>query len=153
MNQVAKYFPYLLVVFKIVLVAWGLLGLFEYFVPAVSLGLQDANFPAGTQLLHFAAILATGAIFLGGYVGRWRHTPFATVVMYAVLATLCFIETVDFGAWGGGPTRFIWIGVEYVMYVAFSAYLLRSATMRQRFASKSEKVFGPITAGNTRPSP
>lgn len=153
MNQVAKYFPYLFVVFKVALVAWGSLGLVEYFVPAVSLGLQDANFPAGTQFLHFAAILATGAIFLGGYVGRWRHTAFATVVMYAVLATLCFIETVDFGAWGGGLTRFIWIAVEYVMYVAFSTYMLRSATMRQRFASKSEVALVPIIADYSRSSP
>ncbi len=153
MNQVAKHFSYLLVAFKTALVAWGVLGLVEYFAPTVSLGLQDANFPAGTQFLHFAAILATGAVFLGGYFGRWRHTPFATVVMYAVLATLCFIETVDFGAWGGGSTRFIWIAVEYVMYVAFSAYLLRSTTMRRRFASQSEAAPVPIIADHSPPSP
>jgi len=135
MNHVARHFPHLLVLLKAVLVGWGVLGLIEYIAPAASLGLQNANFPAGTQFLHFAAILATGAIFIGGYFGRWRHTPFATVVMYAVLATLCFIETVDFGAWGAGPTRFIFIAVEYAMYVGLSVYLLRSATMRQRFAS------------------
>jgi len=136
MSHVAKHFPHLLVLLHAVLLGWGFLGLIEYFVPAASLGLQNANFPAGTQFLHFAAIMATGGIFVGGYFRRWRHTPFATVVMYAVLGTLCFIETVDFGAWGGGPNRFIVMLVEYVIYVAFSAYLLRSATMRQRFASE-----------------
>ena len=136
MNHVAKYFPYLLVLIKVVLLVWGGLGLIEYIAPAASLGLQNANFPAGTQFLHFAAIFGTGAIFLGGYIGRWRHTPFATVLMYAVLATLCFMETVDFGAWGGGTTRFIPMIVEYVTYVGLSIYLLRSATMRQRFAAQ-----------------
>ncbi len=134
MSHVAKYFPHLLVLLHAVLLGWGFLGLIEYFVPAASLGLQNANFPAGTQFLHFAAIMATGGTFVGGYVRHWRHTPFATVVMYAVLATLCFIETVDFGAWGGGPNRFFIMLFEYVLYVVFSAYLLLSATMRQRFA-------------------
>jgi hypothetical protein len=135
MNHMTKYFPYLLVLFKAFLVSWGLLGLIEYFVPAMPFELQNANFPAGTQFLHFAAIFATGVVFLYGYFGRWRHTPFVTVAMYAVLATLCFIETVDFYAWGEGPTRFVWMIVEYVMYLGLSIYLLRSKTMRLRFSS------------------
>ena len=138
MNHVAKHFPHLLVLMHAVLVGWGVLGLIEYIAPAASLGLQNANFPAGTQFLHFAAIMATGGIFVGGYFRRWRHTPFATVLMYAVLATLCFIETVDFGAFGGGQTRFIVMGIEYVTYVGISIFLLRSKTMRQRFSSASE---------------
>lgn len=90
--------------------------------------------PAGTQFLHFAALLLTGTIFLGGYLMRWRHTPWATVVMYAVLATICFIETVDSHAFGGGPTRFIPMAIEYVTYFGLSAYLLRSSAMRRRFS-------------------
>ena len=142
MNHVAKPFPYLLILLHAVLLGWGLLGLVEYVVPAASLGLQNARFPAGTQFLHFAAIILTGGIFLGGYVGRWRHTPFATVVMYAVLATLCFVETVDFGAFGGGASRFVIMSVEYVLYVVLAVYLLRSATMRQRFASAQGATTG-----------
>ncbi|MEM9457156.1 MAG: hypothetical protein AAGF11_23465 [Myxococcota bacterium] len=99
----------------------------------MALGLQNAQFPAGTQFLHFAALLGTGWVFLGGYVTRWRHTLFATVVMYAVLATICFIETVDFHAFGGGPTRFIPMVIEYMTYLGLSAYLLRSSAMRRRF--------------------
>lgn len=138
MSQIGKLFPYVLVLISVVLTGWGALGLLEYFFSAASLGLQNANFPDGLQFLHFAAILATGAIFLGGYVMRWRHTPFATVVMYAVLATLCFIETVDFQAFGRGPTRFIPMVMEYVAYIGLSAYLLRSSTMHRHFASRSE---------------
>lgn len=133
MKHVAKFFPHLLVLVHAILVGWGSLGLIEYFVPAVPLGLQNANFPAGTQFLHFTAIFATGLTFLGGYFTRWRQAPFATVLMYAVLATLCFIETVDFGAFGGGPTRFIVMGVEYVAYIGISVFLFRSTTMRRRF--------------------
>lgn len=125
--------PWLLLLISALLAVWGTLGLVEYVFPATALGLQDKDFPAGLQFLHFFSILVTGTIFIAGYAGRWRHTPFATIVMYAVLATLCFIETVDFNAFGGGPTRFIPMAIEYVAYVGLSAYLLRSATMRRRF--------------------
>lgn len=135
MSRVATIFSQVLVIIHAILTGWGVLGLVEYFFPNVSLGLQDANFPAGTQFLHFAAILVTGVIFLGGYFARWSKTPFATMTMYAVLATICFIETVDCGAFGGGPTRFVPMGIEYVTYVGISIFLLRSQTMRQRFSS------------------
>lgn len=141
MGQVAKLFPHLLVLVHAALTGWGVFGLTEYFFPAVELGLQNASFPAGLQFLHFASILATGAIFLGGYFGRWRFMPFAVIVMYAVLATICFIETVDFGAFGGGSTRFIPMGVEYVTYLLLSVYLLRSSTMRNRLSLSKRSVF------------
>ncbi|MEM9862419.1 MAG: hypothetical protein AAF938_12425 [Myxococcota bacterium] len=89
------------------------------------------------QFLHFLALFTTGTIFSVGYWLRWFPTPFATIVMYAVLATLCFIETVDFDAFGSGPTRFIPMAVEYAAYVALSAYLLRSETIEQHFARQS----------------
>jgi len=135
MRRVATAFPYLLLTISAVLLCWGFLGLIEYFFPAVALGLQNGKFPAGLQFLHFFSILVTGVIFLAGYYSRWRHTPMATVVMYAVLATICFIETVDFEAFGGGQTRFIPMVLEYIAYIGFAAYLLRSSAMNQRFQS------------------
>ncbi len=126
--------PYVLLLVSAVLACWGALGLVEYAFPEVSLGLQNPNFPAGTQFLHFFALLVTGLVFLNGYYFRWSHTPFATVTMYAVLATLCFIETIDFAAFGGGPARFIAISVEYTIYIALAVYLLKSPTMRRRFS-------------------
>ena len=130
--------PYLLLLISAVLCVWGALGLLEYFVPAIALGLQNEKFPAGLQFLHFFSILLTGAVFIVGYLKRWRATPFATVLMYAVLATLCFIETVDFEAFGGEPTRFIPMTIEYVAYVCFSAYLLGSSAMRRHFLTDAE---------------
>ncbi|MEM1416794.1 MAG: hypothetical protein AAGH15_17995 [Myxococcota bacterium] len=126
-------FPQVLLVVHAVLLGWGVLGLIEYFVPAATLGLQNASFPPGTQFLHFASVLVAGAVYVGGYLTRWPSTVFATVTMYAVLATICFIETVDFGAFGGGPTRFLPMAAEYVTYALLSTYLLRSATVRARF--------------------
>lgn len=142
-NQIAKWFPYLLVLIMTVLTVWGVLGLVEYFFPAVVLGLQSPQFPAGLQFIHFFAILATGTIFLVGYFTRWRHTPFATVVMFAVLATLCFVETVDFAAFGEPPQSYVIMGIEYATYLGLSVYLLRSTVMSRRFSSRGETPSAP----------
>ncbi len=134
-RQIDGLMPYLLLLISAVLAIWGVLGLLEYFVPGIALGLQNRNFPAGLQFLHFFSILVTGTVFLVGYFKRWFYTPVATIGMYAVLATLCFVETVDFEAFGGGPTRFIPMTIEYVVYLGLAVYLLRSSTMRDRFGA------------------
>jgi len=131
----SKNFIYVLLVMKIGLLVWGMLGFIEYFVPTAALGLQDSNFPAGVQFLHWLLISSTGIIFVFGYLTRWTYTPFVTIVMYATLATLCFVETVDFNAFGGGDRRFFIMGVEYVLYIILAAYLLRSEQVRLRFQS------------------
>ena len=133
MQGAGRHFPIVILLISALLTVWGALGLLEYAIPGILLGLQNAKFPAGLQFLHFAGILTTGLVFIGGYLARWRGTPFATVTMYAVLATLCFIETIDFDAFGTGPTRFIPMLLEYAAYLGLSAYLLRSATMKARF--------------------
>lgn len=132
-----KLFPYVLVLLSVVLIVWATLGFVEYFQPTLAFGLQDANFPRGTQFLHWLLILVTGALFVTGFLLRWKHTPFATIVMYATLATLCFVETVDFQAFGGGPYRFIAMATEFAGYIAFSIYLLRSKEIQQRFGRTS----------------
>jgi hypothetical protein len=129
----SRSFPYLLLAVKVALFVWGFLGLLEYCFPSLGFGLQNSKFPQGTQLLHWLLLLLTGSIFVFGFLLRWRHTPFATITMYATLATLCFIETVDFGAFSGGPERFLIMAGEYAVYVALSVYLLRSRWVRERF--------------------
>lgn len=130
--------PTILLIISAVLTGWGVAGLLEYSFSSIEIGLQNEKFPAGLQFLHFFSILVTGTVFIVGYIKRWRYTPFATVVLYAVLATLCFIETVDFEAFGGGPTRFIPMTVEFIAYIGFSAYLLRSPVMHRHFRLVSE---------------
>lgn len=112
------------------LLCWGLLGLLEYAFPAIALGLQNSRFPAGLQFLHFFAIAATGIVFVCGYLTRWVHTPHATTTLYAVLATLCFVETIDFGAFGGGVAT---MTVEFSLYIGLSAYLHRSGAIARHF--------------------
>ncbi len=119
------------------LLCWGILGLFEYGFPAVEIGLQNSNFPHGLQFLHFLSILLTGAIFVFGYFTRWPHTPYATITMYAVLATLCFIETIDFGAFGGGTRGILIMCMEFALYVGLATYLLRSSTIKDHFRLSS----------------
>lgn len=130
-----RLFPYLLLAVSALLLVWGVLGFVEYFAPSVGFGLQDPGFPRGTQFLHWLLLLLTGAIFVVGFVVRWTQTPYATITMYATLATLCFVETVDFGAFGGGPERFLFMTAEYVAYIALSAYLLRSQHIAERFGT------------------
>ena len=134
MGTLDKILPRALLVVSTGLLCWGVLGLLEYVYPALGLGLQNENFPGGLQFLHFLAIALTGTIFILGYLGRWPHTPHATITMYAVLATLCFVETIDFGAFGGGATGVAIMLVEFTLYVGLSTYLIRSPVIRQRFA-------------------
>jgi hypothetical protein len=133
----SRYAPWLLVVLKVALVVWGGLGLVEYLVPSVAFGLQNANFPAGTQLLHWILILLTGLVFLLGFAMRWKQTPFAMITMYATLATLCFVETVDFQAFGGSVARYYAMSAEYLLYIVLSAYLLRSSRIQSRFSARA----------------
>ncbi len=137
-TKVENLMPYLLLLISAVLSGWGVLGLLEYFFSGVVFGLQNENFPPGLQFLHFFSILVTGAVFIIGYAKRWFYTPVATIGMYAILATLCFIETVDFQAFGCGSTRFIPMTIEYIVYLGLSAYLLRSSKMQHHFRSNSQ---------------
>ena len=110
---------------------WGLLGLLEYcFGFAPLMPLQNANFPPGTQLVHWIVILTTGSVYLIGYFTRWKHTPFAMVVLFSMLKTLCAIETFDFMT---RPDRHSAYVREVTYYVLMSVFLLRSARMRAHF--------------------
>lgn len=135
MDALDKVFPKFLLILSAGLLCWGLLGLLEYVIPAVGLGLQNALFPKGLQFLHFVAITITGGVFLIGYLKKWPCTPYATITMYAVLATLCFVETIDFGAFGGGTTGLMIMLVEFTTYTALATYLLRSQTIRNHFGT------------------
>lgn len=133
MDTLDRFVPKLLLAVSAGLLCWGLLGLLEYVFPILSLGLQNESFPNGLQFLHFFALVLTGAIYVFGYINQWPQTPHATITMYAVLATLCFIETIDFGAFGGGSAGVVIMLMEFVLYVGISTYLLRSAAIHHHF--------------------
>lgn len=139
LNALDRVVPKGLLVVSAGLLCWGLLGLLEYAFPKLDLGLQDGNFPPGLQFLHFFALVLTGSIFFFGYLWRWPHTPYATITMYAVLATICFVETIDFGAFGGGTTGVMIMICEFALYVGLSTYLLRSNGVHSHF-SRAEQM-------------
>ncbi|MCL1627251.1 MULTISPECIES: hypothetical protein [Roseinatronobacter] len=140
MTALDRVLPGLLLVISGLLMGWGILGLLEYVVPVISIGLQNSQFPAGLQFAHFFAILLTGAVFLFGYLAKWPPTRHATITMYAVLATLCFVEVTDFGAFGGGTTGVLIMLVEFSTYIALSVYMLRSNAMQRRFGTANSSA-------------
>jgi hypothetical protein len=131
MKYVSMVFCYLLLLAGFVMFAWGGLGFLEYFTGMTPLvPLQNPTFPRGTQFIHWLLISASGTIYLAGYFTRWKHTPFAMVVIYAMLATLCAVETFDFMTKPGRYGSFI---RECIGYVGISIYLFRSQRMRTHF--------------------
>ena len=135
MILVSKIFSYVLILAASVNLCWGLLGFIEYFSgAALILPLQNPTFPGGTQLIHWFLITVSGAVFLLGYFTKWRYTPFAMVVIYAMLATLCAVETFDFMT---NPSRYVDFIVEVISYILISIYLFRSQRMRLHFGFKN----------------
>lgn len=131
MKQISMIFSYLILLYAIVMAAWGILGFLGYFFGITPLGtLNNPTFPAGTQLIHYLLIFSSGAIYLTGYFSKWKHTPFAMVVIFAMLATLCSVETFDFME---NPGRYFSFVVECLMYIGISIYLFRSQRMRTHF--------------------
>ena len=131
LNRLSQGFSYLLILAASVLLGWGVLGFLEYFTGwAPLMPLQNATFPSGTQFIHWLLITLAGSVFLTGYFLRWSYTPVAMMVLYAALATLCAIETLDFME---NPSRYTDFVRECIYYILISIYLVRSTRMRKRF--------------------
>lgn len=130
-RTISKYFSYLLVLSAIGMTTWGLAGFTEYlFGITVVIPLQNENFPAGTQFIHWLLITLSGTVFLFGYFCRWKYTPNAKLVIYACLATMCFIQTFDFMT---REDRYISYVVEVTNYIVVTVYLFKSRLMQERF--------------------
>ena len=131
MKQVSTVFSYLLLIVAIIMLSWGILGFFEYFWGLAPLmKLQNPTFPKGTQFLHWVLITLTGSVYIVGYFSKWKYTPLAMIVIYAMLATMCFIQTFDFMT---NPSRYADFVRECIYYVIISVYLIRSQRMRSHF--------------------
>lgn len=131
MKNLSRIFAYIILLFATGMFLWGALGFLEYFTGLAPVAeFQNSQFPKGTQFVHWLLITTSGATMLLGYATRWRYTPFAMVVLFAMLATLCSIETFDFMV---EPSRYRSFATEVVLYIAFSIFLLRSSYMRSRF--------------------
>lgn len=130
-TKISLYYSYILVLSAVGMTVWGLAGFTEYlFGVTIIIPLQNPNFPPGTQFIHWLLISLSGTVLLIGYIKRWRYTPHVTLVIYACLATMCFIQTFDFMTRDG---RYRSYAVEVTNYIVASVYLFRSKRMQQRF--------------------
>ena len=136
LNERASWgFSTLLLIVFAGMLAWGVLGFIEYLFGAVLVvPLQNADFPPGTQFLHWVVITLSGAVFLAGYALRWRHTPYAMIVVFAMMVALCFVQTFDFMT---NESRYVAFVLECITYLVIGTYLLRSKRMQSRFRLSS----------------
>lgn len=148
MKIVSMVFSYLMVVAAVVMAGWGILGFIEYFTNLAVIRLQNPNFPSGTQFIHWFLISLSGLTFLFGYFGRWKYTPNTMLVVYACLATMCFIQTFDFMT---RDDRYVSYAREVIYYVVFTIYLFKSERMQKHFGRRvdSERA-SPLGAMNPR---
>lgn len=131
MAKISKYFSYILILSATGMAVWGLLGFIEYlFGVTLVIPLQNKNFPPGTQFIHWFLITLSGTVFLFGYFKRWKYTPNAKLVIYACLATMCFIQTFDFMT---RDDRYISYVFEVTNYIVITIYLFKSKLMKERF--------------------
>ncbi len=131
MRKLAQIFTYIMLLFAAGMFVWGVLGFLEYFTGLAPLmNLQNVNFPKGTQFIHWLLITSSGATLLFGYLLRWKHTPFVMVVLFAMLATMCAIQTFDFMT---EPWRYRSFVNEVIMYIVMSVFLLKSSYIKEHF--------------------
>jgi len=122
----------LLLVVHAGLLAWALVGMAEWLLPAVPWpSLSNPLFSREMLLAQWLAIGAAACVFLLGWLLRWRLLPQAIMACYAVMAVICAIQTFtilehDF--------RYIGIVLEYAVYIAIVIYLYRSPLVRRRLA-------------------
>ena len=131
MSLASRLFSYLFVAAGIGMALWGTFGFIEYVSgKALVMPLQNANFPKGTQFIHWVLASVSGYTIVIGYFTRWKHTPNVMVVLFACLSTMCFIQTFDFMT---REDRYYAYAREVIYYIIFSIYLFRSKLMKERF--------------------
>ncbi|MEE4203807.1 MAG: hypothetical protein V2I45_09255 [Halieaceae bacterium] len=122
---------------------WGVFGFIEYFFRFSIIPLQNPDFLPGTQFLHWLLITSSGVVLLFGFVTKWRRTPTAMLVMYAMLGTMCFIQTFDMMT---SQSRYLAYGIEIALYVAISSFLFRAKTSKAYFSALKPSELGQRTA-------
>jgi hypothetical protein len=127
-----------LVLVHLVVGGWATVGLVELLEPQPPWPpLSNPDLPRVVLLVHWPLMLVAAAVFLGGYVRRWRHTPTAVAVVYTGLAAMCAVETFAFLT---APGRFASMAIEYATYATIIVLLFRTR-VHARFATT------PVGAG------
>jgi hypothetical protein len=130
MKIIQKAYLILLLITAVVMLIWGLAGLFEYITGIKPMITLQNGYPQALQFLHWLFLILFGGVFSFGYLLKWRHLPIISVILFTNGALLCTIETFDFkpDTWGIVPYL-----TEIGVYVISSVFLLRSPVAKNRF--------------------
>lgn len=116
----------------VALLVWALVGMVELVSARVPWPkVSNVAFPPWLLLVHWLAVLGGSGVFVGGYLARWRHTPGALAIAYALMAAVCVIETFGFLT---GTRRFVAMALELSAYLGILWLLRNHATFAQRFS-------------------
>lgn len=127
----SKTYLFLLVIWSVVMLVWGLAGFFEYatgIVPIIEL--QNKAYPSGVQFVHWLLISLTGFTFLIGFFNHWALTPFAMIVLFSNLGILCTIETFDFMSEHWSFKAYF---SELIFYLGTSLFILYATVSKSHF--------------------
>ncbi len=92
-----KVLGYLLVVIHVMLGIWAVGGILEMIVSKVPWKpFTNPEFPGWVLVIHWNSVLFAATVFLFGYFGRWKLTPYLMVAAYGAMALVCLIETFGF---------------------------------------------------------
>jgi hypothetical protein len=124
---------WLLVLVHVLLAVWAVVGLAEMVFAEVPWPrVSNELFPAPVLLAQWLSILVASFLYIAGYLRRWRYTPHAVAVAYAIMATVCAVETFGYMI---SDTRFLAMALEYLAYALILLFLFKAPAMRQRFAA------------------
>jgi hypothetical protein len=128
---VARTITWLLLFIHAGLGVWALAGFVELThieVPWPSV--THAELPHWLLLLRWPLIATAAAAFIGGYLFRWRLTPWAMLIIYGAMAAMCAYETFFLLT---NESRFRAMAIEYAEYALILAFLFLSDPMQRRF--------------------
>ena len=98
------------------LFVWSLGGFLEWILPTVPWEpFSNREFPRWLLLIHWLSVLFASAGFLVGVLTRWHFTPRWMTLGYALMATVCAIETFGYMTI---PNKYFAMAGEYAAYIA-----------------------------------
>lgn len=131
-ESLARGIAGLLVVVHVGLGAWALVGFAELVLPEVPWSrVSNPLFSRSMLLLQWSLISVAAAVFIAGYLGRWKHTPVAMLFIYSAMALVCAYQTFFVLT---SASRFRAMAIEYIEYALILGFLFYSNHMRHRFS-------------------
>ncbi|MBN1205470.1 MAG: hypothetical protein JXB05_11175 [Myxococcaceae bacterium] len=112
--------------------AWALVGFMELALPEVPWKrVSNPLFSRSMLLLQWSLISVAATAFIAGYLGRWKHTPMAMLLVYSAMALVCAYQTFFILT---NASRFRAMAIEYTEYAVILLFLFLSHPMRLRFS-------------------